>query len=77
MDPSLRAQGIDNWDISVSKLTPVNERVSLNFGAEFFNTFNRAQFGPPNTSFGSALFGVITSQVNNPRQIQFSLRASF
>src|SRR5271165_5713617 len=77
VDPTLQAQGINNWDISLSKLTPVSERVSLNFGAEFFNAFNRVQFGPPNTSFGSALFGKITSQVNNPRQIQFSLRASF
>src|SRR5208337_2618776 len=77
VDPTLRAQGIDNWDISLSKRTPISERVSLTFGAEFFNTFNRVQFGPPNTSFGSALFGKITNQVNNPRQIQFSLRASF
>ena len=77
VDPTLRAQGINNWDISLAKLTSVSERVSLNFGAEFFNTFNRVQFGPPNTSFGSALFGKITNQVNNPRQIQFSLRASF
>src|SRR5208337_1708964 len=77
VDPTLQAQGINNWDISLSKLAPVSERVSLNFGAEFFNAFNRVQFGPSNTSFGSALFGKITSQVNNPRQIQFSLRASF
>jgi hypothetical protein len=77
IDPVLRAQGINNWDFSLSKLTPIRDRVNLTFGAEFFNSFNRVQFGPPNTSFGSALFGVITSQVNNPRQIQFSLRASF
>ena len=77
VDPTLWAQGINNWDISISKLTPINERVNLTFGAEFFNTFNRVQFGPPNTSFGGPLFGEITSQVNNPRQIQFSLRASF
>jgi hypothetical protein len=77
VDPTLQAQGINNWDISLSKLTQVSERVSLSLGAEFFNAFNRVQFGPPNTSFGSALFGKITSQVNNPRQVQFSLRASF
>jgi hypothetical protein len=34
-------------------------------------------FGQPNTSFGSANFGTITSQVNNPRQIQLALRLSF
>ena len=77
MDPTLRAQGISNWDVSISKLTPIHEPVSLTFGAEFFSLFNRVQFGPPNTSFGGPLFGQITSQVNNPRQIQFSLRAAF
>jgi hypothetical protein len=77
LDPKLRAQGINDWDFSASKTTPVTERVSLDFRAEFFNVFNRVQFAPPNTSFGGASFGFITSQANNPRQIQFSLRASF
>jgi hypothetical protein len=77
VDPTLRAQGINNWDFSVSKITGLTERVSLDFRAEFFNLFNRVQFAPPNTSFGGPTFGVITSQANNPRQIQFSLRAFF
>ena len=77
VDPALREQSIDNWDFSASKVTPVTERINITLGAEFFNSFNRVQFGPPNTSFGGPLFGEITSQVNNPRQIQFSLRASF
>lgn len=77
LDPTLSAQGINNWDFSVSKMTRLTERVGLDFRAEFFNLFNRVEFGPPNTSFGGALFGKITSQANNPRQIQFSLRASF
>ena len=77
VDSTLRAQGINNWDISASKLTCLREPVSLTFSAEFFNSFNRVQFGPPNSSFGGPLYGEITSQVNNPRQIQFSMRASF
>jgi outer membrane receptor protein involved in Fe transport len=77
VDPTLRAQGINNWDFSISKNTRLTEQVSLDFRAEFFNLFNRVQFGPPNTSFGGSTFGLITSQANNPRQIQFSLRASF
>jgi TonB dependent receptor len=76
-DPTLRAQGMNNWDFSASKVTPVTEKVSLDFRAEFFNLFNRVQFAPANTSFGGASFGLITNQANNPRQIQFSLRASF
>ena len=77
LDPTLRAQGIKNFDFSLSKVTRMTEQTSLDFRAEFFNIFNRVQFAPPNTSFGGPLFGLITSQANNPRQIQFSLRASF
>jgi hypothetical protein len=77
VDPTLRAQGIDNWDLSVSKITALTERVYLSFRMEFFNLFNRVQFGPPNTSFGGPSFGLITSQANSPRQIQLSLRTSF
>ena len=77
VDSTLRAQGINSWDFSVGKITHLTERSSLDFRAEFFNLFNRVQFGPPNTAFGGALFGIITNQANNPREIQFSLRASF
>ena len=77
LDPTLRAQRINNWDFSASKITRLTERVSVDFRAEFFNIFNRVQFAPPNTSFGGASFGLISSQANNPRQMQFSLRASF
>jgi hypothetical protein len=77
VDSTLRAQGINSWDFSVGKITHLTERISLDFRAEFFNLFNRVQFGPPNTAFGGALFGIITDQANTPREIQFSLRASF
>lgn len=77
VDPTLRAEGINSWDWSVSKRTRLSERVGLDLRAEFFNLFNRVQFGPPNTAFGGPTFGKITSQANNPRQVQFALRASF
>jgi len=77
VDSTVRAQGINNWDFSVSKITRLTDRVDLDFRTEFFNLFNRVQFGPPNTSFGGSAFGLITNQANAPRQIQFSLRASF
>lgn len=77
VDSSLRAQGINNWDFSASKLTHLTEKVSLDFRGEFFNIFNRVQFGEPNTSAGGAFFGVVTSQYNLPRQIQLSLRVAF
>jgi hypothetical protein len=76
-DPNLRTQGIDNWDFAVFKKTPITERINLQFRAEFFNIFNRVQFAAPGLTQGNPSFGVISSQYNNPRLIQFALRTSF
>ncbi len=73
----LRTQGVDNWDFSVGKTTPIHENINLVFRAEAFNVFNRVQFGDPGLTAGSATFGVPTSQANNPRSFQFSLRANY
>ncbi len=65
-DPHLRAPGMDEWNFAAYKnfpLTPEN-KATLQFRAEFFNLFNRVQFGYPGQSFGSSSFGVITSQQN-------------
>jgi hypothetical protein len=78
-DPNLRSPGIANWDFSAYKnfaLTPEN-KATLQFRAEFFNIFNRVQFGYPGQALGSSNFGQITSQVNLPRLVQFALRLSF
>ena len=77
VDSTVRAQGVDNWDFSLAKKTKLTERVNVQFRAELFNTFNRVQFGPPDTSSGTALFGVVSTQVNQPRLFQFSLRTNF
>jgi hypothetical protein len=49
----------------------------LQFRTEFFNTFNRVQFSPPNTGFGGSGFGLVNNQLNNPRLIQFALKFLF
>jgi hypothetical protein len=41
---------------------------------EAFNVLNRVQFGSPNTSVTSSSFGVVTSQANTPRQLQFGVK---
>jgi hypothetical protein len=51
--------------------------MNIEFRAEFFNIFNHPQFGPPNGTFGSGNFGVVTSTVNLPRLIQFGLKFAF
>ena len=80
VDPNIRGQGVANWDISAVKATAITERVNLQFRAEIFNAFNRVQFGQPDTlccSNTNAQFGLISSQQNNPRQVQFALKALF
>jgi hypothetical protein len=76
-DPTLRTDGINNFDFALFKNTAITERVGLQFRAEFFNTFNRVQFADPGTSLGTANFGVVTSALNQPRLIQFGLRLQF
>jgi hypothetical protein len=79
-DPNLRSQGIDNFDIAAFKRTAITERFNLEFRAEFFNLFNRVQFGYPNTTAttaANATFGVVTSQLNSPRLIQLALRLRY
>jgi hypothetical protein len=60
----------------VLKKTPITERVSAEFRAEFFNIFNHPYFGDPNSAFGSPLFGEIGS-AGTPRDIQFGLKLLF
>jgi hypothetical protein len=75
--PKLRCPGIANLDASLFKNTQINDRFRLQFRAEAFNTFNRVQFGVPNTSINSTAFGVISSQQNSPRNLQLGLRLLF
>ena len=77
VDPNIRSAGVENVDFAISKKTLVTERVTVTFRAEAFNLFNRVQFTEPNPQPGSPTFGQVTAQYNNPRLIQFSLRASF
>ncbi len=67
-----------NTDLSVIKHFPVKETLRLDFRAEFFNLFNHAQFGEPGSDLNSPTsFGIISSTVNNPRVIQFAIKAAF
>jgi hypothetical protein len=78
VDPVLRAQGIDNFDLSVGKKVGITERTSFEFRAEAFNVFNRVQFAPPTAQADvPSTFGVVSSQVNQPRLLQLSGRVNF
>jgi hypothetical protein len=81
VDPSLKAQGIDNWDFAAFKHTTFgpDQKIGFEFRCEIFNTFNHVQFIPPANGFGSSSFGVISGQgqMNNPRLVQFAAKVVF
>ena len=75
-------------DFSASKATKFNERMALQFRAEFFNLFNHANLSLPNVDFTSAAFGSISETPDvtagnprlgegGPRVIQFGLKLLF
>ncbi len=79
-DSVLRGPGIANYDFAVFKRTAITERLKVEFRAEAFNLFNRVQFGQPNLQYSTAAnstFGVISSQLNQPRLMQMALRVAF
>jgi hypothetical protein len=53
--------------------------MQLQFRAEFFNIFNKPNFGNPNSTFipNSPNFGAITSLQSPMRQTQFGLKFLF
>jgi hypothetical protein len=80
------ARGPNLWqtDLGVAKRIPLAESVQLQFRGEFFNLFNRAQYGQPLSDLSASTFGQIISTVNTgpvgtgtPRQMQFALRLEF
>ncbi|MDX2033509.1 MAG: carboxypeptidase regulatory-like domain-containing protein [Blastocatellia bacterium] len=71
---SVRSDGLAGVDFSVVKNTTLHESLRLQFRAEFFNLTNTVRFAPPNTAFGSAAFGQVNAQSNQPRVVQFALK---
>ena len=75
--------GINQWDAALVKNTQVNERVSLQFRAEFFNLFNHTQFAPPNGISAYNASGPTTQSFGSvggaldPRLGQLSLKLEF
>ncbi len=64
-------------DLSLIKNFTLVEGIRLQFRAESFNTLNHPQFGLPNTAIGTSSAGVISTQQNKPRDIQFALKILF
>ncbi len=76
---ALRAPRVMFYDLALLKRFVVKERYNVGFEANFFNLFNRANFGAPINTLTNPRFGQITSNLvgTNPRQIQFGLKLNF
>jgi hypothetical protein len=58
---ALRGPNYKVTDLSLMKSIALGKDVRFQIRAEVYNVFNRANFGNPNASFGSAAFGRITT----------------
>lgn len=65
--------GTDNSDVGLAKLTPLTSKVNLELRGEFFNVFNHANFGLPDSNTGDVTFGKVSSAAD-PRIIQVAGR---
>ena len=79
-----RGPSLLQTDIGLAKDIRLTGRAHLLFRGEFFNIFNRAQYGQPLADLSASTFGEIITTVNTgpvgtgtPRQIQFALRLEF
>jgi len=75
----LRGPNYQVTDLSLTKNIPLGKDVRFQIRAEVYNVFNRANFANPNTSFGSAAFGRITTLATGAtmRRIQLGGKLSF
>jgi hypothetical protein len=77
-----RGPGYLNFDIALIKDTPFGHRAggelgTMEFRAEFFNIFNKVNFGLPSNVVQGSGFGIISKTAGTSRQIQFSLKLIF
>jgi hypothetical protein len=79
----IQGPGFQDVDLSLAKVTPIKERVNLQFRAEAFNLFNHPNFAQPNRTFTSGDFGKITAtrtargDLGSSRQIQLGMKLLF
>ena len=85
-----RGFGMNQTNLAIRRDFPIYDRLHLQFRAETFNLFNRANFGTIDTALQDPLFGQATStlanglgglgsqfQAGGPRSMQFALKVLF
>jgi hypothetical protein len=73
----VRGPTLVTTDFSLFKRTSLGDARSFELRIETFNVFNKAHFSNPNTSFGNAQFGRISSTRLPSREIQLGARFLF
>ena len=72
-----RAPGYTQVDSSMFKDFHITERQAVGFRADFFNLFNIASYGNPDSGVTDSTFGQISSVRSNSRVIQFGAHYTF
>jgi hypothetical protein len=74
----IRADGINNFDLSLFKNFRIKERWTAQFRVETYNSLNHVQFGTPNTAPVNTAFGSITAEKGHgQRQVTFGAKLMF
>jgi hypothetical protein len=86
----LRAPGAETFDLSISRMFPIHERLQAEFRFDVFNVFNHwnpvaPSGGSPTGTSGTQTYGYITSAATagvlptqwDPRVLQFALKFQF
>jgi outer membrane receptor protein involved in Fe transport len=67
---------LSNTDLVIAKKTPINERWTTEFRAEFYNAWNHTEFENPDGNFSDSTFGQVL-KARDPRVMQFALKVMF
>jgi len=67
---------LSNTDLVIAKKTPISERLSTEFRAEFYNAWNHTEFENPDGNFSDSTFGQVL-KARDPRVMQFALKLMF
>jgi hypothetical protein len=74
----LRQPSLANWDFGFGKKFSLSESKYFEFRSEFFNFTNHPSYQAPGRAFNTPnTFGLITSTISEPRNIQFGLKFFF
>ena len=77
LNPKERSPWMLNENLAVAKNMNITEKVKFTLRAEAFNVLNRVRWGGPDSNVTSVNFGIIRSQGNDPRRMQFGAKVVF